>query len=103
MAGKRAAGADNRNLLAVLNHVLGVQGVSKAERRTRAVARPRQTAMYLAKSLTTRSYPDIGCLRGQCDRDQQFVGRGELQFGGRLGIELPKPGEHLLDLGLAET
>jgi chromosomal replication initiator protein len=31
-----------------------------SERRTRAVARPRQTAMYLAKSLTTRSYPDIG-------------------------------------------
>jgi chromosomal replication initiator protein len=31
-----------------------------SERRTRAVARPRQTAMFLAKSLTTRSYPDIG-------------------------------------------
>ena len=31
-----------------------------SERRTRAVARPRQTAMWLAKSLTTRSYPDIG-------------------------------------------
>jgi chromosomal replication initiator protein len=31
-----------------------------SERRTRAVARPRQTAMYLAKQLTTRSYPDIG-------------------------------------------
>ena len=30
------------------------------ERRTRAVARPRHVAMYLAKSLTTRSYPDIG-------------------------------------------
>jgi chromosomal replication initiator protein len=24
------------------------------------VARPRQAAMYLAKQLTTRSYPDIG-------------------------------------------
>ncbi|WP_371811003.1 chromosomal replication initiator protein DnaA [Caulobacter sp. S45] len=30
------------------------------ERRTRAVARPRHVAMYLAKQLTTRSYPDIG-------------------------------------------
>ncbi len=30
------------------------------ERRTRAVARPRQIAMYLCKQLTTRSYPDIG-------------------------------------------
>ncbi len=31
-----------------------------SERRTRVVARPRQTAMFLAKQLTTRSYPDIG-------------------------------------------
>ena len=31
-----------------------------SERRTRSVARPRQTAMFLAKQLTTRSYPDIG-------------------------------------------
>lgn len=31
-----------------------------SQRRTRAVARPRQVAMYLAKTLTTRSYPDIG-------------------------------------------
>ncbi len=31
-----------------------------SERRTRSVARPRQTAMYIAKQLTTRSYPDIG-------------------------------------------
>lgn len=30
------------------------------ERRTRALARPRHVAMYLAKQLTTRSYPDIG-------------------------------------------
>lgn len=29
-------------------------------RRTREVARPRQVAMYLAKQLTQRSYPDIG-------------------------------------------
>lgn len=31
-----------------------------SSRRTRSVARPRQAAMYLAKTLTTRSYPDIG-------------------------------------------
>jgi chromosomal replication initiator protein len=31
-----------------------------SERRTRAIARPRQVAMYLAKQLTTRSLPDIG-------------------------------------------
>jgi len=31
-----------------------------SERRTRAVARPRQAAMWLAKQLTTRSLPDIG-------------------------------------------
>jgi chromosomal replication initiator protein len=29
-------------------------------RRARAVARPRQIAMYLAKRLTTRSLPEIG-------------------------------------------
>ncbi|MGQ2991893.1 MAG: chromosomal replication initiator protein DnaA [Brevundimonas sp.] len=31
-----------------------------SERRTRAIARPRQIAMYLCKQHTTRSYPDIG-------------------------------------------
>lgn len=31
-----------------------------SERRTRAVARPRQVAMWLCKQFTTRSYPDIG-------------------------------------------
>jgi chromosomal replication initiator protein len=31
-----------------------------SERRTRALARPRQAAMWLAKQLTTRSLPDIG-------------------------------------------
>ena len=29
-------------------------------RRSREVARPRQVAMYLAKQLTNKSYPDIG-------------------------------------------
>jgi len=31
-----------------------------SERRNRAIARPRQAAMWLAKKLTTRSLPDIG-------------------------------------------
>jgi chromosomal replication initiator protein len=31
-----------------------------SERKTRAVARPRQIAMYLAKQLTPRSLPEIG-------------------------------------------
>ena len=31
-----------------------------AARRARAVARPRQVAMYLAKQLTSRSLPEIG-------------------------------------------
>jgi chromosomal replication initiator protein len=35
-------------------------------RRSRSVARPRQVAMYLAKSITTRSLPEIG---------RKFVGR----------------------------
>jgi len=45
---------------AVADHYLLKQADLLSERRTRAVARPRQLAMYLAKSLTTRSYPDIG-------------------------------------------
>ena len=45
---------------AVADHYLLKQSDLLSERRTRAVARPRQLAMYLAKSLTTRSYPDIG-------------------------------------------
>ena len=31
-----------------------------SERRARAVARPRQVAMFLSKQLTTRSLPEIG-------------------------------------------
>ncbi len=31
-----------------------------SKRRTRSIARPRQVAMFLAKELTPRSYPDIG-------------------------------------------
>lgn len=36
-------------------------------RRTRAIARPRQFAMHLAKTMTTRSYPDIGRRFGNRD------------------------------------
>ena len=32
----------------------------RSARRARAIARPRQIAMYLAKRLTTRSLPEIG-------------------------------------------
>ena len=39
-------------------------------RRSRAVARPRQIAMYLAKSLTPRSLPEIG---RRFDRDHTTV------------------------------
>ena len=35
-------------------------GEMSSERRARAIARPRQVAMYLAKQLTTRSLPEIG-------------------------------------------
>ena len=48
-------------LRAVLVHFPDV-GISdlKSARRTDKVVRPRQIAMYLAKTLTTRSLPDIG-------------------------------------------
>lgn len=38
-----------------------------SSRRARAVARPRQIAMYLAKKLTTRSFPEIGRKFGNRD------------------------------------
>jgi hypothetical protein len=45
-------------------------GVSRRDimstRQARAVARPRQVAMYLARDLTTKSFPDIGrCFGGR--------------------------------------
>ncbi len=45
---------------AVCEHYALKQADLISPKRTRAVARPRQVAMWLAKSLTTRSYPDIG-------------------------------------------
>ena len=38
-----------------------------SERRTQAVVRPRQIAMYLAKQMTPRSLPDIGKRFGNRD------------------------------------
>ncbi len=60
-----AKGADRRITVdeiqkATAEHYALKQADLLSERRTRAVARPRQLAMYLAKTLTTRSYPDIG-------------------------------------------
>jgi len=52
---------------AVAEHYLMKQADLLSERRTRSVARPRQLAMYLAKNLTTRSYPDIGRRFGNRD------------------------------------
>ena len=45
---------------AVAEHYRLKQADLLSERRTRALARPRQAAMWLAKQLTTRSLPDIG-------------------------------------------
>jgi chromosomal replication initiator protein len=45
---------------AVAEHFNLKQADLISERRARAVARPRQVAMWLAKQITTRSLPDIG-------------------------------------------
>jgi len=45
---------------AVAEHYSLKQADLVSERRARAVARPRQVAMWLAKQITTRSLPDIG-------------------------------------------
>lgn len=44
----------------VADHFNMKQVTLLSQRRTRAIARPRQIAMYLCKQHTTRSYPDIG-------------------------------------------
>lgn len=63
-----------RDLFRVYNHVVTIDDIQQkvatqfnvrvsdmhSPRRAREVARPRQVAMYLAKQLTSRSYPDIG-------------------------------------------
>ncbi len=45
---------------AVCAHYRLERGDMASARRVRSVARPRQVAMYLAKTLTSRSYPEIG-------------------------------------------
>ena len=45
---------------AVAEHYSLRQADLLSVRRNRAIARPRQAAMWLAKQLTTRSLPDIG-------------------------------------------
>jgi chromosomal replication initiator protein len=45
---------------AVCTHFKIDRGEMASQRRTRVVARPRQIAMYLAKELTPRSFPEIG-------------------------------------------
>lgn len=45
---------------AVCSHYRLDKSEMASKRRVRAVARPRQVAMYLAKELTPRSYPEIG-------------------------------------------
>ena len=43
-----------------LGRLVTKAGAERRPRRARAVARPRQVAMYLAKQLTSRSLPEIG-------------------------------------------
>ena len=52
---------------AVCEHYGLKQADLLSQARTRAIARPRQVAMYLAKTLTPRSYPDIGRRFGNRD------------------------------------
>lgn len=51
-------------------------------RRTRAIARPRQVAMYLAKTMTLRSLPEIGRRFG--DRDHTTILHGVRKTTARL-------------------
>ncbi len=52
---------------AVAEHYLLRKADLVSQQRIRSVARARQLAMYLAKHLTTRSYPDIGRRFGNRD------------------------------------
>ena len=62
----------------------------RTARRTRGLARPRQIAMFLAKELTPRSYPEIGRYFG--GRDHTTV-----LHSVRLIGELSAPGAELAD------
>jgi chromosomal replication initiator protein len=54
-------------------------------RRARAVARPRQVAMYLAKQLTSRSLPEIGRKFG--DRDHTTVMHAVTRVTELIGVD----------------
>jgi chromosomal replication initiator protein len=70
-----------KDLLAVQNRQVSIENIQKtvadyykikvadmySKKRTRAVARPRQMAMYLARELTSLSYPEIGLSFGGRD------------------------------------
>ena len=58
-----------------------------SERRTRAVARPRQVAMWLCKQLTTRSLPDIGRRFG--GRDHTTVLHAVRRIEELRGVDAP--------------
>lgn len=62
----------------IQQHVAASFGVALIEmtsdRRSRAVARPRQVAMYLAKELTGRSLPVIGHHFGRRDHTTVLAG-----------------------------
>ena len=63
-------------------------------RRSRAIARPRQVAMYLAKQLTSRSLPEIGRKFG--NRDHTTV----LHAVSRIGELMERDGAFAEDVGL---
>lgn len=68
-------GPSRLTVAAIQGAVASHYGIPFAEmtshRRSRAVARPRQVAMYLARELTPKSLPDIGRCFG--DRDHTTV------------------------------
>ena len=69
----------------VADHFSLKQADLLSERRTRAVARPRQIAMWLCKQHTTRSYPDIGRRFG--GRDHTTVLHGVRKIEEMIGSD----------------
>ena len=69
----------------VADHFSLKQADLLSERRTRAVARPRQIAMWLCKQHTTRSYPDIGRRFG--GRDHTTVLHGVRKIEELMGLD----------------
>ena len=69
----------------VADHFSLKQADLLSERRPRAVARPRQIAMWLCKQHTTRSYPDIGRRFG--GRDHTTVLHGVRKIEELMGLD----------------